>query len=380
MDTNCSNNQVEEEKNADDIKDSSNEKQDAVDNMNQQPCEDDAVLGDDVDSTMENKQDESSSSDGGKNIQSHSTDDVDEEEDEEAENEEKFNNAPPQHLTLACTEGRVTDVLVYNAKVKETVVIFHGFGGRKEEFHEGRMCQRLANKYRVITFDWYGHGKSSKTEVYNKEAFLEQADNVVCNLMKEDDKFHLYCFSMGNFLGLNYVRLHPHRVDRMVLHSPWNAECSAMAPLHMIDYTMRIPVIGLMVCDVFRRTSLRHVHDARTYKSIMLTLGEGSKKWKKLLDELAVTDCAPKDVLIICGELEIPFFLLAKDIHKRFQPKSTMHTWKNAGHMTWNEKWNKPVGAFFRNHVYGFLTSSRSTTCEPSSTTCEPSSSSSRYE
>mmetsp|Transcript_12392 Transcript_12392/g.19061 ORF Transcript_12392/g.19061 Transcript_12392/m.19061 type:complete len:420 (-) Transcript_12392:51-1310(-) len=310
------------------------------------------------------------------------TDDEDDMEDlgqnEKDEAEEIFYKKPPKQITVRNERDcRDTDVHVYNdISDCETVVIFHGFGGRKEEFQEGRMCQRLATQYRVIAFDWYGHGKSSKSNQYRKEAFLEQANTVVSKFLKPHQTFHLYCFSMGNFLGLNFVRRYPNRVERMVLHSPWNAELSAMGGWKTIDYSIRIPGLGLALCETVRRTVLKHVHDAKTYKQILMDLPEGKAKWHALLDDLSLPECtSPKQILIICGKRgEYPFYLLAKDAHRRLNRlrgetknnngvgngKSILHVWKNAGHMTWAEKWDQPVGSFFRNHVMDFLSSSSS--------------------
>ena len=51
-----------------------------------------------------------------------------------------------------------------------TVLLLHGCGGKKEHWSEGQMAQMLAQRFRVVAFDWYGHGESSPLDHYTKEA------------------------------------------------------------------------------------------------------------------------------------------------------------------------------------------------------------------
>ena len=134
----------------------------------------------------------------------------------------------------------------------------HGAGGRKEQFEESRMAQSLAaTSFRVITFDWYGHGQSPNSDKYNKEAFLEQLQAVVNALIPHDKKFHLHGFSMGCFLSLHYIKQNPDRIDRFVIHSPWNGEMNVFLPLScpcpgIIKSTVRIPLVGLFGVTILK--------------------------------------------------------------------------------------------------------------------------------
>jgi pimeloyl-ACP methyl ester carboxylesterase len=273
-----------------------------------------------------------------------------------------FYEHPPQELVVRARHGN-TAVHVFNAEAADTVFLMHGAGGRKEQFAEGRVAQCLASApYRVVTFDWYGHGGSAACDTYNKENFLEQMESVITELVPDkEQRFHLYAFSMGCFIALHYIRSNPDRIDHFVLHSPWNAEMSAFCPYccigggSAIRCSVRIPLLGLLGVAILRHLLFPYCHDAVTLKKIVVTLGEGWKAWQQLLDSLVKAPGTPERMLIICGQREKPFFRVARKIHETFNETSEMKTYRKAHHMTWCEHWDQQVGEFFRGQIYNFL-------------------------
>lgn len=259
---------------------------------------------------------------------------------------------PPLEKTVKTAHGD-TAVHVYNSEGSETVIMTAGCGGRKEQFQEGRMAQRLASRYCVVTFDWYGHGESPASRDYNKESFLEQLHRVVDEFVPEGQRFHLYGFSMGCFLSLHFCALHPDRIDRVVLHSPWNGELGVFGP--GTKAAARVPLLGFAGLAVIAHHGFPYCHDTATFKKIILDLGEGTTAWIRLLDGLSAAE-RPNDVFIICGEGEKPFHRLAQGIHEKLNSKSNLVSYPKAQHMTWCEDWNQPVGSFFRNNIFEFLT------------------------
>ena len=291
-----------------------------------------------------------------------------------------FDECPPQELIIRTAHGN-TAVHIFNSEAADTttttttssVLMVHGAGGRKEQFAESRLAQSVASTpYRVITFDWYGHGSSSSTRdnSYSKENFLEQMHAVVTTLIPEGQRFHLYGFSMGCFLSLHYIRLYPDRIDRSVLHSPWNAEMGVFCPCScsssssdcaggggaLFKSTVRIPFLGIMGVAIVRHLLFPYCHNAMTLKKIIVTLGEGSKAWCELLDSLATAGTNPPPaMLIICGKAEKPFFHLAELIHETFSETSEIKCYPKARHMTWCQHWDQQAGEFFRGNIYNFL-------------------------
>lgn len=217
------------------------------------------------------------------------------------------------------------------------------------------MSQMLAKHYRVIAFDWYGHGSSAASEEYNKECFLEQMDEVIEHLVP-DRRFDLYCFSMGNFLGCHYLRAHPEcEVQRLVMHSPWNAEASIFSSV--LPTVLGLPGIGRAGCALARWAFFPYCKDAATLQKLILTLGEGTERWTELVQDIAGAQL-PQEVLLICGEGETPFYKIATDVYECLGSKAQLFSFPRAQHMDWCDHWDKEVGSFFREHVEDFLTRS----------------------
>eukprot|EP00977_Amphora_coffeiformis_P027618 scaffold34625_cov172-Amphora_coffeaeformis.AAC.3 len=337
------------------------------------------------------------------------------------EDEEDFYKIAPKSYSIPTPpNGSKTAVHVYhddddnNDKNSplETVLMLHGCGGKKEEWQQGKLAPRLATRYRIVIFDWYGHGESDDVAEYTTLVYLQQLQGVIDEFCCTQRKFHLYAFSMGNYLALHYVRQHPERIQRLVLHSPWNAELGIFGPERIIKGFSSMPLVGKCIANLLRKTSFPHVHTPEIFQQILTTLGQGQAEWETLLDECVdamveattttsttITDSnysneADNDksnenidktnqdnktsncfqVLIICGKGERPFQRLAKEIYHKMKPSgnNTVHFIKHptAGHMTWHDQVDLSAGSFFRNHIFDFLTSAttiRTTTTEDDS-------------
>ena len=266
----------------------------------------------------------------------------------------------PRYVKIVTEQGE-TAVSIYNEAALAgdlgTVVIVHGCGGKRTQFDEGQMAQRLAAGRRVITFDLYGHGDSCSCDVFTKDIFVGQLHQVVQQLVPAGlgtGTFDLYGFSMGCFIVSHFCQQYPERVRKLVLHSPWNGETSVFAP--GLKNAARVPVVGIATIAGIRKMAFPHCHDASTLKKIILMLGEGPEAWGELLKELATSN-HPTSVLIICGEAEKPFLNVARGIHDVLAPKSEMLTFAGARHMSWCFDWHKPVGFFFRDNISKFIES-----------------------
>ncbi|MEE9493146.1 MAG: alpha/beta hydrolase [Gammaproteobacteria bacterium] len=77
--------------------------------------------------------------------------------------------------------------------------------------------RRLARRYRVITLDLRGHGRSSKPRQIEQYG-LELAQDVPALLDHLGiEKTHLAGYSLGGFIALKTCILYPQRIDRAVL-------------------------------------------------------------------------------------------------------------------------------------------------------------------
>ena len=93
----------------------------------------------------------------------------------EEEKEEVLCSIPPQeHFLSTPPHGDATAVHIYNITAPETVVMLHGCGGYKQDWQTGKISPRLATRYRVVMFDWYGHGDSADLpgDEYTTQVYL----------------------------------------------------------------------------------------------------------------------------------------------------------------------------------------------------------------
>lgn len=97
------------------------------------------------------------------------------------------------------------------------IVLLHGGGGYRQEWHDVGYVQRLQNDFRVITMDLRGHGESSKpvdpgayTTDHMEQDILSVAD--ACGVKR----FILWGMSFGGKIG-RYLAVHSERVEKLVL-------------------------------------------------------------------------------------------------------------------------------------------------------------------
>lgn len=99
----------------------------------------------------------------------------------------------------------------------ETLILMHGVGGHLEAY--ARNIPAFAARYRVIAFDFPGHGFTS-----HASADLELDDYVehLAQLMDVLDvpTAHLNGESLGGWVAMKFAVAHPERVRRMVLNTP----------------------------------------------------------------------------------------------------------------------------------------------------------------
>jgi 2-hydroxy-6-oxonona-2,4-dienedioate hydrolase len=96
-------------------------------------------------------------------------------------------------------------------------IFMHGTGGHLEAFTKN--LRALSEKYRVIAYDFPGHGWSSTTTTD-----LEIADYIdhLVGLMDElgIERAHLSGESLGGWVAVKFAARYPDRVLRMILNTP----------------------------------------------------------------------------------------------------------------------------------------------------------------
>lgn len=93
-------------------------------------------------------------------------------------------------------------ILIPDKEVKNTVVMCHGLTSKKT----GRrnQLQVIADKlcyngYKVIQFDWRGHGNSSGSDMDVSLSGFQTDLNTIINTYVKDESFYMFGFSFGGF-------------------------------------------------------------------------------------------------------------------------------------------------------------------------------------
>ena len=99
----------------------------------------------------------------------------------------------------------------------EALFLMHGIGGHVEAYAKNVVA--LADQYRVIAFDFVGHGLSEKKLDldYTPEAYAEQLRELMDEL--GIDRAHVSGESLGGWVAGKFAVRYPSRVGRLVLNT-----------------------------------------------------------------------------------------------------------------------------------------------------------------
>lgn len=128
----------------------------------------------------------------------------------------------PQYLTIPGPNGydiSLKQWLSEDGGPAPVLLCLHGFAGDKESSVIAAVAEAMCRKgFRVVTFDWPGHGKSPADS-----SFL-----TVENCLRDLERVSSWCgaplscfaTSFGGFLAVLYLGRHPGCFDRLLLRSP----------------------------------------------------------------------------------------------------------------------------------------------------------------
>jgi len=131
------------------------------------------------------------------------------------------------------------------------VVLLHGVS--VFSFVWNRLADLMVSRgYRVLIFDFYGHGYSDIPNVkYNIDLFREQFEELLerLNLLKQYDSLILMGHSMGGLVASEFTAKHKELVKKVILFN------SAGLPVN-ISFSNPLPLVLSNVVKVFRSTNI----------------------------------------------------------------------------------------------------------------------------
>jgi pimeloyl-ACP methyl ester carboxylesterase len=118
---------------------------------------------------------------------------------------------------VSSTDGRQVAYDVSGAG--PALVLLHGGGGSRQEWHEAGYVSRLRDQYTVITLDMRGHGASSQpTDPADYAIDRMQQDILAVADACGAERFAVWAMSHGGRVG-RYLAARPERVTSMILMS-----------------------------------------------------------------------------------------------------------------------------------------------------------------
>lgn len=108
-------------------------------------------------------------------------------------------------------------------------------GDHKSDF---KAYSPLSSSYRVLSFDFRGHGQSSRTEPFTFHQLVEDIEGIRQHFLGPDQPCIVCGGSFGGFLAQQYAITHPARVSHLILRGT--------APSHHRKCHLGVDLLGLL--------------------------------------------------------------------------------------------------------------------------------------
>ncbi|MDL4842558.1 2-succinyl-6-hydroxy-2,4-cyclohexadiene-1-carboxylate synthase [Aquibacillus rhizosphaerae] len=236
------------------------------------------------------------------------------------------------------------------------VVLLHGFTGSSRVWDE--LVVNWKSKYRTISLDLPGHGKSKVNTPISMEGFCKDITELLEKLSIPKAIFVGY--SMGGRVALSFAMLYPNKVHSLVLESASpglhqsheqvarQAKDELLAKMleneglsTFIDYWTTIPLFESQKrLPKQKQLAIRSERINQTETGLASSLrGMGTGNQPSWWDQLAGLTI---DVLLIVGELDEKFVKIAKEMDEIFK-YSQLQLVADAGHAVHVEQTQKFV-------------------------------------
>lgn len=135
------------------------------------------------------------------------------------------------------------------------VITFHGLNGTNQTFYDLAIVMAKF-KFRVLTYDLYGHGMSScpkfgvfQTKNYTLDFFVDQIDELLAHLKLNHERAIIVGFSMGCLIAAAWADRHEDKVEKIVLISPAGLLRKKPAAVKLLECCRCcVPIFPLCVC------------------------------------------------------------------------------------------------------------------------------------
>ncbi|KAJ4278979.1 hypothetical protein NW764_006336 [Fusarium oxysporum] len=97
------------------------------------------------------------------------------------------------------------------------MITLHGGRGMGDHRSDYKVYSRLNDMIRVLSFDFRGHGQSSRTKPYTFKQIVDDIEGVRQHFSGPDEKVIICGGSFGGFLAQEYAIIYPLKVSHLIL-------------------------------------------------------------------------------------------------------------------------------------------------------------------
>lgn len=102
----------------------------------------------------------------------------------------------------------------FERRERRLVLSFSNQGDHRSDF---KAYSPLSDKYRVLSFDYRGHGRSSSTKPYTFAQIVEDIEELRRRFAGDDEKSIICGGSFGGFLAQQYAIKHSDKISHLIL-------------------------------------------------------------------------------------------------------------------------------------------------------------------
>lgn len=238
----------------------------------------------------------------------------------------------------------------------ETIVLLHGFTGRKETWNE--FMTHIGENYQFVTIDLPGHGQTKTNRTVTMNEFVD--DLYEFFRLLNIDSFHLLGYSLGGRSALSYamkyqkslkslilesaspgLKTEKERQARIVLDETLVELLKSKGLTHFVSYWENIPLFRTQKSlPESKQEQVRNERLSQTAEGLIQSLrgmGTGAQSsWWENLHTLKIP------VLLIVGSLDEKFIRINHEMN-RLMKNSLLQIVEDAGHAVHLEQVEKFV-------------------------------------
>lgn len=232
----------------------------------------------------------------------------------------------------------------------EPIILVHSAGQSLYTFN--KVFEKLARSYRVILLDLAGHGYSQRPDFFDFS--IEDHGESLARFMDAIgiETAHFAGFSMGAGYVLSLAKLHPERVDKIVLISPGGITSDMPLSVRMLEsgllgvFAGRVfsqkSVAALLDECVFDHTAIKE-HDIEQYSMPFISsdVRYSVRRTVNAFDEEDVLTLLREinhEVLVLWGDGDRWHSLERKDIYLAVLKNARFELIRNSGHLPHEER------------------------------------------